>query len=126
MALSAGCTRCFGRRTILPGLMCCMFALLLAWREGRETAHRSSLGVALIATALASAFGISIYVTFAFFLVMVAWAIWQFMVEHAPQPPLFLVAGGAGALLLLIPVSFGTDAYILWYAWRWSLCLDCA
>lgn len=87
----------------LAGLMCCMFALLIAWLAGRGGERRMALSVSLIAAALASAFGISIYVTFAFFLVMLAWAVWQFAVERSPWPPLLMAAGGAGALVLLIP-----------------------
>ena len=80
-----------------------MFAFLLAWMAGKESKRRHYADVVLIAMALASAFGLSIYVAFAFFLVMLVWAFWQVVIEHTPLPVLFLAAGGVGAVLLLLP-----------------------
>jgi len=100
----------------IVGLVCCMTAFLLAWKSGagkfrvseaepaeEKIGQHRVASVVLIALALASAFGLSIYVTFAFFLVMLVWALWQFVVERAPRPPLLLAAGGAASILLLIP-----------------------
>lgn len=87
----------------IVGLVCCMFAFLLAWMAARDRGQNHAASVALIALALASAFGLSIYVTFAFFLVMLVWALWQFVVERTPRPALLLAAGGAGSIPLLIP-----------------------
>lgn len=42
-------------------------------------------GVVFIAVALASTFGISIYVAFAFFL-MLFWAVWELAFEHVFRP----------------------------------------
>jgi hypothetical protein len=87
----------------IVGLVCCMFAFLLAWKSGETNGQHRIASVIFIALALASAFGLSIYVTFAFFLVMLVWALWQFVIERAPRPALLLAAGGAGAIPLLIP-----------------------
>ncbi len=88
----------------IASFICCMLAFLLAWLAGMETARgRCRKAVVLIAFALASAFGLSIYVAFGFFLVMLAWAIWQVAIERRPRPALLLAAGGAGAAILLIP-----------------------
>jgi hypothetical protein len=91
----------------IAGLVCCMFAFLLAWMAGKTAANRvgqnRAASVVAIALALASAFGLSIYVTFAFFLVMLVWALWQVAIERTPRPALLLAAGGAASIPLLIP-----------------------
>jgi hypothetical protein len=87
----------------IASLVCCMLAFLLAWMAGKDGGRGRTASVALIAVALASAFGLSIYVAFAFFLVMLAWALWQVAIERTPRPALLLAAGGAGAAILLIP-----------------------
>jgi hypothetical protein len=84
-------------------MACCMFAFLLAWLAGKQGARGRSLSVIFIAASVASAFGLSIYVTFAFVLLMLAWAVWQFAFERKPGPALLLAAGGAFAIVLLIP-----------------------
>ena len=84
-------------------MACCMFAFLLAWLAGKDGARGRAVSVLIIAAALASAFGLSIYVTFAFFLLMLAWAVWQFAFERKPRPAFILAAGGACAIVLLIP-----------------------
>ncbi len=86
----------------LMAAVCCLFAFLVAWVAAREQSH-SAAAVVWIALALASSFGLSVYVAFAFFLVVILWAIWQLCVEHRLRAPLLLAAGGAGALVLLIP-----------------------
>src|ERR1035441_9772730 len=87
----------------VASLVCCMFAFLLAGRAGTEGEHGRIANVTMISLALASAFGLSIYVAFAFFLVMVVWALWQVVIERTPRPALLLAAGGAGAVVLLLP-----------------------
>lgn len=87
----------------IAGLVCCMLAFLLAWKSKGQSTGERAVAVALIGCALASAFGLSVYVTFAFFLLMVLWAIWQIAVERAPEPVFTLAGGGALALVLLIP-----------------------
>ena len=87
----------------IASMVCCMCALLLAWMAGKDRAHSHTASIALIAAALASAFGLSIYIAFAFFLVMLAWALWQIAIERTPRSPLLLAAGGAGAVVLLLP-----------------------
>lgn len=86
----------------IAGLVCCTLAFFLAWISGHE--GKTKIGtIILIAASLASAGGLSIYVTFAFFLVMVAWALWQIVVEQSPRSVLILAIGGIGSVLLLIP-----------------------
>jgi hypothetical protein len=87
----------------MASLLCCMLAFLLAWMAGRNGVHKRAASLVLIAAALASAFGLSIYVAFAFFLVMLIWGLWQVAIEHTPRSTLLLAAGGAGAAVLLVP-----------------------
>jgi hypothetical protein len=87
----------------IASMVCCMFAFLLAWMAAREGARKTTAIVALIAFALASAFGLSIFVEFGFFVVMLLWALWQIAVERTFRPALLLAAGGAGAIFLLLP-----------------------
>jgi hypothetical protein len=83
--------------------LCCMLAFLLAWMAGDNGKRDGVASVVLIAFALASAFGLSIYVAFGFFLVMLVWGVWQVLVERKFRSALLLAAGGAGAVVLLIP-----------------------
>ncbi len=87
----------------LVSMICCMFAFLLASIHSKESWRDNLLSGALIACALSSAFGLSIYVAFAFFLVMILWAIEQLVFRRKYRAPLILAAGGAGSLLLLLP-----------------------
>jgi hypothetical protein len=87
----------------IASFICCMLAFLLAWLAGTESARGGAASVVLVALALASSFGLSIYVAIGFFLVMLAWGLWQVLVEHKPRPALLLAAGGVGAVVLLIP-----------------------
>jgi hypothetical protein len=87
----------------LVSMLCCMLALLLAWMT-RASSGRSLISSGfVIAFALSSAFGLSIYVTFAFLLVAVVWAVWQLIFERSWRPPVLLACGGAGGIVLLIP-----------------------
>ncbi len=85
----------------IASMACCMFAFLLAWMAGKR-GHLAT-NIVLIAMALASAFGLSIYVAFAFFLVMLTWALWQLAIERTSRPALVLGSGGIGAAVLLVP-----------------------
>ena len=87
----------------LVSMCCCMFAFLLAWIAPNGSKRDQLTTAVLIAFALSSAFGLSIFVTFAFFLVATAWAVWQVVFERNLKAPLCLASGGAGALILLIP-----------------------
>jgi hypothetical protein len=87
----------------IASLVCCVFAFLLAWMGRKERLGHSYTSVLFIGLALASGFGLSIYVTFAFFLVMVPWAIWQVTIERSGRPVILLAAGGVVAAVLLIP-----------------------
>ncbi|HLY40846.1 MAG TPA: hypothetical protein VKR52_06505 [Terracidiphilus sp.] len=89
----------------LAAAICCMFAFLLAWMAGRRSRPKRStdvFSIVFVAASLASAFGLSIYVTFAFFLVMIAWGAWQLFFIRAPKAPLILACGGVGAGILLL------------------------
>jgi hypothetical protein len=87
----------------VASMVCCMLALLLAWMAGEKGAKTRIAGLLLISAALASAFGLSVYVAFAFFLVTLTWGLWSRVVERAPQRVIYMAAGGAGALVLLLP-----------------------
>lgn len=84
-------------------LVCCMFAFLLAWMAKDDRPIARALNAILIGVCFASAFGLSIYVAFAFFLIMFAWGIWQLFVEREPRPVLYLAAGAGLAAMLLVP-----------------------
>jgi len=87
----------------LASLVCTMLAFLLARLAVRGNSDTRIQSVTLIAAALASAFGLSVYVTCAFFFVVVAWAIWSFVSEREWRATAMLASGGAGALVLLVP-----------------------
>jgi hypothetical protein len=90
----------------LVSMLCCMLAFLLAWMAPGSTTRNRVGSAILCAFALSSAFGLSIYVAFAFFLVAVTWAIWQVTFERSWKRPVLLACGGAGAILLLIPYLY--------------------
>ena len=93
----------------LAGMVCCMFAFLLAWipSGNPNTSQQNRLATVLfIALALASAFGISVYATFAFFLIAVCWAAWQIAFHRFWKSPLLLFAGGALSFILLLPYLY--------------------
>jgi hypothetical protein len=88
----------------LTSMVCCMFAFLLVWMS---TSTRSRAATVLFsALALASAFGLSVYVAFAFFLVMLCWAAWQLLIQRSPRAPLLLFSAGAIAAILLLPYLY--------------------
>jgi hypothetical protein len=87
----------------VAGLVCCLIAFLLAWNAEHRSILNTCATVALIGAALASSFGFSIFVPFGFFLVMLAWGVWQLNFEGRPRPVVYMAAGGALATLLLIP-----------------------
>ncbi|MBS1804659.1 MAG: hypothetical protein JST28_14950 [Acidobacteria bacterium] len=95
----------------VAGLVCCFFAFLLAWNSLSRPSPNSratfTTNVVLIGAALASSFGYSIFVTFGFFLVMLAWAAWQLLIErNSPRPVVTIAAGGLLSLVLLVPYLF--------------------
>ena len=61
----------------------------------------------LIAFALASAFGLSIFVPFGFFLVMLAWGFWQVTVERTARPALLSGSVVASSPLRFLFLIFG-------------------
>jgi len=90
----------------VASMVCCMLGFLLAWMPEREDAPRTYVSILLIATAFASAFGLSIYVAFAFFLVMLTWILWRALSERSFRASLALAGGGAAAIVLLAPFLF--------------------
>lgn len=86
----------------ISSVACCMFAFLLAWIDRSQTIRDRAIVVTIISAALASSFGLSIYVAFGFFLTMLAWALWQ-IARGQFRSVLLMTAGGAGALVLLVP-----------------------
>ena len=86
----------------LVSMVCCMFAFLLAWSPVKG-ARQWAIKVFLIGAALASSFGLSVYVAFAFFLVVLAWSCWQVVTERKWCRITALAAGGAIACVLLLP-----------------------
>ncbi|HEY2468975.1 MAG TPA: hypothetical protein VGI45_14205 [Terracidiphilus sp.] len=87
----------------MTALVCCMFALLLAWLSKPEKLHVRITEVVVIGAALASAFGLSVFVPFGFFLVMIVWTVWQTAIERAPRPVIQMALGGVFSLILLAP-----------------------
>jgi hypothetical protein len=90
----------------IASVVCCMFAFLLAWIDRPHGTRHTAAAIAVIAAALASSFGLSIYVAFGFFLLMILWALWQLAGERFFRPVVLMAAGGAGALVLLLPYLF--------------------
>jgi hypothetical protein len=86
----------------LVAAVCCLFAFLLAWITARQQTHGVA-PVIWIAAAFASSFGLSVYVAFTFFLVVILWTLWRLCIEHRLRASLLLAGGGVGALVLLIP-----------------------
>ena len=87
----------------ISSMVCCMFAFLLAWLYRHNGVRGAIASAAFIAASLASSFGLSIYVAFGFFLIMLFWALWQIALERVFRPVLLLAIGGAGAVVLLLP-----------------------
>ncbi|HEY1580742.1 MAG TPA: hypothetical protein VGF82_27060 [Terracidiphilus sp.] len=83
-------------------LACCMFGFLLAWMANKQS-RRLAFAFIIIGMSFASAFGLSVYVAFAFFLIMLIWGTWQLAVERTPGPVVNLAIGASAAALLLIP-----------------------
>ncbi|MDR3738674.1 MAG: hypothetical protein P4L40_06600 [Terracidiphilus sp.] len=87
----------------MAGMVLCMFAFLLAWTAREARGRELALRVGWMALALASAFGISVYATLAFFLLVVFWTVRRIAWEREPRAALALAAGGACAIGLLLP-----------------------
>jgi hypothetical protein len=101
----------------LAGMVLCMFAFLLAGLPARRPVRHPAADpnpntqprwttILFIALALASAFGISVYTTFAFFLIVLCWSAWQVIFHRSWRSPLLLLAGGALSLILLLPYLY--------------------
>lgn len=86
----------------VASMVCCMTGFLVIWLAWRNQTQRIA-AVGLAGAAFASAFGLSVYVAFAFFLVAVAWACWQGMTEKSVEPGILLGAAGIFATVLLLP-----------------------
>jgi hypothetical protein len=85
----------------IDGLIAVMFAFLICWMaEGKAARLRAAI---IAGFALASAFGMSIYVTFAFAIVAVLWTVWQLAVERSPKPVVTLASASIVSGALLVP-----------------------
>ena len=87
----------------VAALVCCMFSLLLAYLAATGSKPHQITCTILIGASLASAFGMSIFVPFAFFLVMIVWGLWQIAIERVYRPVLLLAVGGTLAASLIAP-----------------------
>ena len=86
----------------IASLVTCMLAFLLVWIS-EEDVRPVKLPLILAGCVSASAFGISIYVTFAFFLTIVAWTIWQVRYEHSLRKAYVFLTVCAVATFLILP-----------------------
>lgn len=87
----------------VASMICCMMGFLIASLKAAPNARQTSIAIVLIVLAFASSFGFSVYVAFAFFLLMLAWMIWQIAFEGSYRPALLIASGGIGAVIVLIP-----------------------
>jgi hypothetical protein len=87
----------------VAALVCCMLAFLLASTAAKQGRRSNLVAILLIALCLASGFGLSIFVTFAFFLLMIEWAVWQMAFVRATLSVKNLALGGILSVLLLLP-----------------------
>jgi hypothetical protein len=87
----------------VAALVGCLLAFMLASLPAAKSRAAGILRILFIGACLASGFGLSIYVTFAFFLLMLQWAVWQIIFERQILPAVRLACGGALSLVLLIP-----------------------
>ena len=87
----------------VASLICCMFGFLLAWMCAEDQKPNRVATMAFISLAFASAFGLSVFVSFGFFLVMVMWGLWQLAIERTFRHVWCLACGAVGAVVLLIP-----------------------
>ncbi len=88
----------------VAALICCMFAFFLTCSEPRQEGKEArGIRFFLVACALSSGFGLSIYVTFAFFVVSVFWALDQLLRHRAHRQVLILGIGGLASFALLAP-----------------------
>ena len=108
----------------LVSMACCMFAFLLAWMPG-EGRLQWAAKVVFIGAALASAFGMSVYVAFAFFLISLAWSCWEIATEREWRRIAILAAGGAIACVMLLPylweISHSASKMAAGSVFEWSV-----
>lgn len=87
----------------VASLVCCLVALLLLWTARTETnAWARWSAAALAAIAFTSAFGLSIYVAFAFAITIMIWAV-VLLFEKQRQLVWSIAVSGFAAAILLIP-----------------------
>jgi hypothetical protein len=88
----------------LGSMLSCMAAYLLLWRARGEATRRHRLAATLLAgAAIASAFGLSIYVAVGFGILVAAWSLSLLARERDLPAVLRNCAAAATAILLLIP-----------------------
>lgn len=87
-------------------LLCCLTAFLLLWRTQQEPSRRHRIAaLALAAIAMASSFGLSVYVAAGFAMLTLAWLGWLAVRgREGRQLCLRIILAGAGSLVLLAPL----------------------
>ncbi len=87
----------------MTALVACLMAFLVLWCDSEEAAKLPRpAAIVLAALALASAAGMSVYVTFVFACVLVAWAAVMLLRKH-PKAALAVAAAGALSMVLALP-----------------------
>lgn len=86
----------------VTSMVCCMTGFLVVWLAWRNQRQRTA-AIGIAGGAFASAFGLSVYVAFAFFLVALAWVGWQVMTGKKLEPGVLLGAAGVLAAVMLLP-----------------------
>jgi hypothetical protein len=87
----------------IAALVACLIAFLLLWRDSEQPGRwPQPLSVVLAAAAMASAVGMSVYVTFTFASILVVWALLA-LIRKQPKVLAAVVAAGVLSLLIALP-----------------------
>jgi multisubunit Na+/H+ antiporter MnhG subunit len=91
----------------MASVICCLLAFLFLWRTSEAITRRSEYcAVALAAAALASAFGLSVYVTFGFAVLVLAWILWLTIRRHPESPARWRRLSICGVLAIVLSAPF--------------------
>jgi hypothetical protein len=91
----------------VASVLCCLLAFLFLWRTLEPLSARTRrTALALAALAFASAFGLSVYVTFGFTLMVVLWLIWLTLNRQPQAAALWRRTAAAGLLATALLVPF--------------------
>jgi hypothetical protein len=87
----------------MTAMVACLTAFLLLWRDSEEPNRRPrAAAVVLAAMALASAVGMSVFVTFTFACILVVWALLA-LIRRQPKALAAVAAAGTLSLLMALP-----------------------